>query len=255
MKKTILFLGHKPIGEQCFKYLLKEQEEDLKIATVVTNLDKDNWWKSNKIYTLAKKLNIPIISNKTRATNEIIKAIKKYNINTIISAQSPWIIESQILQMVNYFAFNLHNAKLPDYRGHNITSHAILNGNKVYTTTLHWISDKVDCGNIIAERTIDITSTDTAKSIYNKSQKESFKLFKQLLQYFKSDSLPIGTPLSNNLGKFYKKDLLNKHREIKNINEFDVKSRAFYFPPFEPSFLIVNNKKFYILPKEFFNEG
>jgi len=257
MLRRILFLGHKPIGEKCFDYLLKKQLktwETFNVCTVVTNFDKDNWWKSNKIYKTADKLGIPCISNKTRATKEILESIKKYKINTIISAQSPRILEPEVLNAVNYSAFNLHNAKLPDYRGQNTTSHAILNGDTTYTTTLHWIVDTVDSGNIIDEITIPITKHDTAKSLYLKSQEKSFELFKKLLDYLIEGTVPVGKKIDTT-GKLYKRDDLNQHRAIRNISKIDIKSRALYFPPFEPAYILCNHKKFYILPQDFINEN
>ena len=50
---------------------------------------------------------------------------------------------------------NLHNAKLPDYRGHNSISHEILNGETKHTTTIHKIAKEVDRGEILLEKEID----------------------------------------------------------------------------------------------------
>ena len=143
---------------------------------------------------------------------------------------------------------------MPDYRGQNTTSHAILNGDKTYTTTLHWIADAVDSGNIIDEITINITENDTAKSLYLKSQEKSFELFKKLLDYLIEDNIPVGKKIDT-AGKMYGRNDLNQHRLIKNISEISTKGRAFYFPPFEPAYLLHKNKKFYVLPQDFLNEN
>ena len=65
-----------------------------------------------------------------------------YKINMIISIQHPWIISKSILDAVDGFAFNIHFGKLPEYRGHHLGIHSILNGEKTFTTTCHWMAQK-----------------------------------------------------------------------------------------------------------------
>ena len=74
----------------------------------------------------SKKNNIKFISNEKKNENEIIDSIKEHKINLIISVQHCWIFSDKILKSVNGNAYNLHNAKLPDYKGYNTINHAIL---------------------------------------------------------------------------------------------------------------------------------
>ena len=76
MKYRILFLGQKPIGEECYTLLFRSQSKNINIKTVVSNEKKTNWWKSNYIYENSKKNNIKFISNEKRNENEIIDSIK-----------------------------------------------------------------------------------------------------------------------------------------------------------------------------------
>ena len=179
--------------------------------------------------------------------------INKLDINTIITVQHPWILPKEILKSVNYFAFNSHNAKLPDYKGYYTINHSLLNNEKYYTTTIHWMIDTVDMGEIAFEKNIKIDDCETALSLYNRSQRASFELFKKLLNYIKQNkSIPKISIHSE--GKFYGKNSLENLREIKDIKNFDEvdkKSRAFFFPPFEPAFYYLNSLKLYVLPNNF----
>ena len=47
--------------------------------------------------------------------------------------------------------YNLHNAKLPEYRDHNTISHEILNEEKFHYSTIHKIDKNIDIGIICAE--------------------------------------------------------------------------------------------------------
>lgn len=250
MKYRILFLGQKPIGEECYTLLFRSQSKNINIKTVVSNEKKTNWWKSNYIYENSKKNNIKFISNEKRNENEIIDSIKEYKINLIISVQHCWIFSDKILKIVNGNAYNLHNAKLPDYKGYNTINHAILKNDSTYSSTIHKIDKKVDSGDIIFEKSCEINDNETAQSLHKKSFKLSILIFNEFIEFLKGKK-KIHPIKINEEGKFYSKNSLDNYRIIKEIDNFveiDRKARAFYFPPFEPAYFIIKKKKFYILP-------
>jgi methionyl-tRNA formyltransferase len=252
----ILLLAQKPIGEQCFDYLLNLNSAHLDIAAVVTNTDTNNWWRSNKIYQVAHQNSIPVISNSEKNNASIIDAIKNFDINLVISVQHAWILPPEILNAVQYQALNLHLAKLPEYKGYNTYNHAILNDDTHYSVTLHWMTDEVDVGDIAFEKSFPITPTDTAKSLSTKASVEGYELFKLLI-----DQLDAGEPIPrkkmNGTSRFYGRKSLDAHREIEDLNnpsEIDKKSRAFYFPPYEPAYISYLDKKIFILPSDLMGE-
>ncbi|EKD28639.1 MAG: WbcV protein [uncultured bacterium] len=252
----IIFLGQKTIGEKCFDYLVKQQDSRISVCAVVSNDSCQTWWGDNRIFRLSRELSIPFISNQKRQTRKILEIIKKTNANTLLSVQHPWILEKPILSAVRFKALNFHNAKLPDYRGYNSINHAILNKDKLYTTTVHWMNEKVDQGDIAYEKSIKISPDETAFSLYKKSQKESFKLFKKVTERLKKGlELPRVkmTVISN--GRFYGRNSLNALRQINvpDSDELELKSRAFYFPPFEPAYVNKGRKKYYVLPGNYNN--
>lgn len=250
----ILYLGQKPIGEKCYNLLLEAQSDKLCIAAAVSNTSRCNvWWDSNGIYEVCITRGFPFLDNTKRINQEIGECIQKYKVNTIISVQHPWIIPVDILEMVNFRAFNLHNAKLPVYKGYNSCNHAILNGELRYTSTIHWMEPEVDSGHIAFEETFEIDATDTALSLYQKACQAGEKAFLRLINSFNLD-IPIPKyPIKEN-GNFYSRDSLNAFREIKDPNSFleiDRKARAFFFPPFEPCYFVLGGHKYYVLPESY----
>ena len=247
----ILFMGQKKIGEKCFEILSKADNSLFNIRGLVSNKSAKNvWWGSNYIYDNSR--GIPFIDNNERNNSEIKELIDEQNINMIICVQHPWIIPSSILELVDYNAFNIHNAKLPDYKGHNACNHAILNGDKTFTCTLHWIADEVDMGDIVFEETFEIKQYDTAVSIYGKAYMAGVSLFYQLLIDLKN-KMPLSKIKIEGKGHFYPRDSIDCFKEIKNINnpvEVDLKARAFCFPYFEKAYFILKDKKYYVLPDE-----
>jgi methionyl-tRNA formyltransferase len=246
----ILYLGQKPIGERCFDILRDAQSSSLQISGVVSNANDDVWWKSNAIYRECVRGGIPFISNDKRNNREIENLIIRNEINAIISVQHNWILPGEILSLVNNFAFNLHNAKLPGYKGYNACNHAILNGERYYSSTVHWMAEEVDAGGIAFEESFEIGPKETAKGLYERASRAGETAFRKLV-----DHLAAGKPIPNvpalGAGTFYPRNSLGALREIKKIEdvqEVDRKARAFYFPPFEPAYFILDGHKFYVLP-------
>jgi len=181
----------------------------------------------------------------------MLRSIRSDRIDLLISVQHPWILSKRVLEAVRYRAFNLHNAKLPDYKGYNSISHAILNGETSYTTTIHWMAPKVDSGDLAYEEELPITRWETSLSLYRKTVDAAVRNFRKLIHDL-GHGLPVPrTPVAAK-GRFYRKSAiaaLRKIRSLRDHTEVDRKSRAFYFPPHEAAYIEVSGKRFYISPK------
>ena len=237
----IALLAQGVIAKKCLKIFKDCPLEEISISVVVTT---DSFYQNEILDNFGK---VKFIDNSVRNEDLILSAISDYDIDTIISIQHPWILSSKIIDAVDKRAFNLHNAKLPDYKGHNSISHAILNADEFYTTTIHRLSQRVDMGDIIFEDSIPIKPNDTAYSLYKRTLLPARKIFRRLVEH-----LSLGFDLPSKKiemqGKFYSKNGLNTLKEISMEESWDDiqrKVRAFYFPPHEPAFIRLGNNKVY----------
>jgi methionyl-tRNA formyltransferase len=234
---NILFLGRGPIAIKCYD-LISKYPDFFNIKSIIGD---------NKLHNKIK-YDISFIPNITRNEKQIINIIKFNDINMIISIQHIWILSTDILKLVDYFAFNLHNAKIPEYKGYNTISHAILNNEKEYTTTIHWVVPEVDMGDIAYEESFRILETDTAETVYKKSINVAVLNFQKFINDLINNN-EIPRKKITSIGTFYKYNDINNLKEIKDIYDFeevDTKVRAFDFPNKEPAYYILNNTKFYI---------
>jgi len=247
----ILFLGQKPVGEKCFQALLDHEGETLEVCAVCSNTSTNNWWGTANIYHKATMQDMQFISNDGFPKQAIKDIILKHNIDTIISVQHPHIITPDVLEAIKYNAYGLHLAKLPEYKGYNAANFAILNGDRYFFATIHKIADVVDSGNIVAEQSFPVDNNDTALSLYKKSEEVAIVMFEQFVEH----TLFLGQLEGRQQkGKscYHKHGSLDAVREIKDISdptEIDRKARALYFPPFEPAYFKIGEKKYYVLPQ------
>ena len=253
MKYRVLYLGIKPIGEKCFRYLIEREQKNIELKAIVSNESKDTvWWKSNRLYQYALNNGMPFLSSEKRNNEGIIKLIQENDVNCIISNGYNWIISKEVLEQVEYCAFNLHLAILPDYQGNFTYNHAILNGEKEYGITLHWMTEQVDQGEYIFMPRFPIDRNSTTKSLYEKSVNLGEECFAKLIDMMEENTDIPRHPM-NGEGHFYNRKSLDGLRKIVDLNdseEVDRKSRAFFFPPFESAYTIIHGKKYYIVPSE-----
>lgn len=245
-------MGQKPVGERAFELLENAQDKRFKIVAACSNENtKNTWWNSNAIASKAncRDVSYHFIANERSSGEALIKIIEDTGVDTLISVQHPNVIPGSVLKKVKYNAFNLHLAKLPDYRGYFSINHALLKKEKEYSVTIHWMIESTDAGDIAFEKTISISLNETAFSLYQKAEYAGLEIFTVLIEYLKNNK---DVPRTKQLGdaNYFGKDSLNGLREIKNMTDFDevdVKTRAFYSPPFEPAYFVLK-KKFYVTP-------
>ena len=186
-------------------------------------------------YTLTLCKNFYYLPKTRLESDNLIKnLIRKYDIDFILSIQYPYKIDDLSIKLLNGNIFNIHNAKLPDYRGHNSLSYEILNSEIFHTTTMHKISKDFDRGYLVDEFTININSNDTSYSLWERSKKSPRKIINRINKDFLKREFPkiIGE------GKFYSKNIPNDLKLVKESENQLIKdkfARAFWFPPHIPA--------------------
>ena len=65
-------------------------------------------------------------------------------------------------------ALNMHGSLLPRYRGRVPVNWAVLHGERETGATLHYMVDKPDAGDIVAQQAVPILPEDTAVEVFNK---------------------------------------------------------------------------------------
>lgn len=183
--------------------------KNLNVEIIVS--DK-NFYKNTKDF-LEKK--IKFISNQTKNTKIINKYIKQKKIDVILSVQHKWIIDASTINLVKKNAFNLHNSKLPDYKGYNTLSHEIINRAKFHYITIHWLNKKVDAGDIAFTEKVKISNKETSYSLYLKSLKKVRPIISKFLKDLINKKIP-KIKQRKGMGNFYKKNSLEKYKKIKN---------------------------------------
>jgi len=163
----------------------------------------------------------------------------------IISVQYPYILKKEHISKASR-AINLHMAPLPEYRGCNQFSYAIINKDNSFGTTVHELTERVDEGMILAEMRFGIAGRIWVKDLYNLTAKKSYQMFKAAIGKIIDGSVKGKVPVGK--GSYHYRKEIN---ELKKIDlswpkeKIERYIRATYFPPFEPPYAEVAGKKVY----------
>lgn len=241
--------GSRPLSRSCLELL--HEDPEISVEAIVTYPEgHDGWW-DGSLRSKAEEYGYPVVEE-----DEILE----YELDYIISVLYYDILDAALLEHPTYGGLNLHQAELPRYRGSNTFSHAIMNARGddywKYGTTLHFMSEEVDEGDIVARKFVDITEEDTSKSLYKKAEQASVELFEEQLPNIISGKVQsMRTPQSEFDGRtyFYNKTSLDGEKEIPveqlidddALSVYD-KIRALDFPPFEPAYTKIEGQKVYL---------
>ncbi len=149
--------------------ILEKLIENYNVIMVVCQPDRAKDKKGNIIYPpvkeLALKNNIEVYQP-LKLSSEYEYIIEK-NPDIIITCAYGQILPSSLLDYPKYGCINVHGSLLPRLRGGAPIHHAIINGDKETGITIMYMDKKMDAGDIISQRSIEIKNTDNLDSIYS----------------------------------------------------------------------------------------
>ncbi len=241
---AVFCCADKEIALKGLKYL-KEKKFDIVCCFVSKINDKHSF-----LSQYCKENKIEICDREAMA--EIIKEYDDGDIGLIISFTYPLKLEEQIINK-GKCAINFHPAPLPQYRGCGTPCYGILNGEKEWGVTCHYLDNNLDTGNIIAVKKFKIEKMKhyTGMDLSLDSWEKCFELLREIV-----DKYAAGIALKANPqvgGNYYSKKHLEELKEIKaddNAEVISTKIRAFWYPPFEGAYIILDGKKFYLIDEE-----
>ena len=116
--------------------------------------------KDEFLFHLADSYNIPIEISSNINSAEFIGNVRKYNADLFVSMSFNQIFREEIMNLPRYKTINCHAGKLPFYRGRNILNWALINDEREFGITVHYIDSGIDTGDIILQETYPITDQD-----------------------------------------------------------------------------------------------
>jgi len=165
MSKAVVFAYHN-VGYRCLSVLLAHGVE---VALVVTHRDnpKETIW-FDSVAELAALHGIPVITPDNPNTPEVVGQIRALQPDFFFSFYYREMLKRELLEIPKHGALNMHGSLLPKYRGRVPVNWAIIRGETETGSTLHYMTEKPDDGDIVAQQAVPILPDDTALQVFQK---------------------------------------------------------------------------------------
>jgi methionyl-tRNA formyltransferase len=158
-KIRIGYFADGPWSHKAFEMLIQDDSIEL-IFIVPRSNTNDNTLKD---FAFRHKIDylFPVKIN----SNEFIETAKSYNIDLFVSMSFNQIFKEPILNVPKLGVINCHAGKLPFYRGRNILNWALINDEKEFGITVHYVDEGIDTGDIIKQQSYPISDKDDYNSL------------------------------------------------------------------------------------------
>lgn len=179
MRKAPLKIGYFGDGiwaQNALKRIVKDKK--FEICFVVLRFQTPD----KTLLKLAKSYKIPIITSKNVNSADFIAQIQAYECELLVSMSFNQIFKEELLS--RYPIINCHAGKLPFYRGRNILNWALINDEKEFGISVHFVDSGIDTGDIIIQKSYAINDSDDYSALLCVAYKECPLLLHKALRLF-----------------------------------------------------------------------
>ena len=242
-KIRIYYLGTKELGLECLKYLHQNADTfGIAISGVLTN---SRTIKNSSNYSISSYC----FDNHIKQIKDLNDLLVHENADFLFSIQYHEILKAEHIRKAERIAINLHMAPLPEYRGCNQFSFAIIDKANIFGTTIHRLEEGIDNGDILFEDRFPIHNKIFVKELHELTLAKSIYLFKNHLPDIIEGKYKLKSQeelKSHRNCSFHLRKEIGDLRKIDALWDIEKQKRFFratYFPPFPPPVLVSNNNE------------
>ena len=219
MSKTIVFFGSGPVATESLDLL----KNDFDIEAVITKPQPTHHKQPFPVLKLAQELGIRTFTASTQEELSILfeKNIFKSDLGIIVDHGI--IISHNVIESFPFGIINSHFSLLPRWRGADPISFSILNGDSETGVSLMVIVERLDEGDLLAQKHIQINQNATAPSLTTELIKLSHQMLVETVPLYLSGAVipypqPDVTPTYSH--KLSKSDgIIDWHKPAKHLEQ------------------------------------
>ena len=152
--RKVIVIGYGVVTGNVLKHIFQKKDE---YGYSVSYIEHEPYpFNLAKKFADSEKIESFSVENKDKLLKHFNESVKDSK-TLIVSASNNYIFPSALIHNENVTIINFHNALLPDYPGRNAPSWVIYNGDKETGITWHYVSEKIDAGDIIIQKKIAVS--------------------------------------------------------------------------------------------------
>ncbi|MDD5361905.1 MAG: methionyl-tRNA formyltransferase [Ignavibacteria bacterium] len=184
----IILMGSPDFGVPAFNAII---EKGFNVPYVVTVPDKQKGrglkLHQSEVKNFALEKNIPVLQPESLKDEDFISKLKEIQPDLFIIIAFR-ILPAEVFKIPKFGSINLHASLLPKYRGAAPINWAIINGETESGITTFFLNEKVDTGNIILQKKVQIGIDETFGEVYSKMSAEGPGLVLKTIDLIISES-------------------------------------------------------------------
>lgn len=147
----------------------------------------------DSIIRLCRKHNSPLIKCNDINSDSIKSKLSKIEFDMLIVAGGwPRLIGKDVIGKARIGGMNIHPSILPKFRGTSVHRWQILEGERTSGVTFHELEDVYDSGDIILQKSFDISNRETPQSLVMKASKIASGSIEEAIRKFEQGGIISG---------------------------------------------------------------
>ena len=165
---------------------------DLTICCVVSNkMDAFGLKRAAKVGIPCVALDETLFNSKLGFDQEIMRVIDNYQAEVIILAGYMRILSADFISKYSGKILNIHPSLLPKFPGLNTHQRAIDASERKHGASVHFVTEEVDGGPVIAQQSVNIDSTDNPQTLAKKVLEKEHILYPQVIRWYTQGRLKL----------------------------------------------------------------
>ena len=119
-----------------------------------------------------------------KVENELVDMLHEAHVDLVVLAGFMRVLHAPMLKAFPRRIINIHPSLLPKFPGLEAWKQALAAGEEVSGCTVHYVDEKIDHGEIIAQREVRILPDDTAESLHARIQIAERELYAIVIAEF-----------------------------------------------------------------------
>ena len=115
---------------------------------------------------------------------QLRQTIDRYSPDLVVLAGFMRILTQEFVRAFHGRMLNIHPSLLPKYRGLNTHQRALDDGEPLHGVTVHFVTEELDGGPLIAQAEVSVDPQDTAASLAEKVQTKEHLLYPIVVRWF-----------------------------------------------------------------------
>ncbi len=190
--KVVLF-ALTGFGNTVLASLLEDDRVDVGAVFTVKYDHPFPYYQEQQLIELCSQRQVSCYHGVNVNSSEGLELLRKHAPDLIIVATFKQILKQSVLSLPKLGVVNIHPSLLPNYRGPCPTNAVLMNDEKTTGITVHYVTETVDEGNMLLQRSIGIGEEETDGELRQRLASLAGEMMPELIGMFAGTIKPVGT--------------------------------------------------------------